>query len=109
MIRRPPRSTRTDTLFPYTTLFRSHRYSCLPVIEIIGGPYKVCHNWKVKGMAILSLRRNHNGIIFSVSTRITQIASHVESFLANVAVSVSTVYPAFIQASMPPDRGRTLL
>src|SRR3546814_6120435 len=27
MIRRPPRSTRTDTLFPYTTLFRSF---CLP-------------------------------------------------------------------------------
>src|SRR3546814_4650501 len=27
MIRRPPRSTRTDTLFPYTTLFRSAGYS----------------------------------------------------------------------------------
>src|SRR3546814_2199500 len=27
MIRRPPRSTRTDTLFPYTTLFRSWRAS----------------------------------------------------------------------------------
>src|SRR3546814_13998825 len=26
MIRRPPRSTRTDTLFPYTTLFRSWEY-----------------------------------------------------------------------------------
>src|SRR3546814_17974805 len=26
MIRRPPRSTRTDTLFPYTTLFRSDRW-----------------------------------------------------------------------------------
>src|SRR3546814_6671510 len=26
MIRRPPRSTRTDTLFPYTTLFRSYRF-----------------------------------------------------------------------------------
>src|SRR3546814_20116642 len=26
MIRRPPRSTRTDTLFPYTTLFRSGQY-----------------------------------------------------------------------------------
>src|SRR3546814_20656105 len=24
MLRRPPRSTRTDTLFPYTTLFRAH-------------------------------------------------------------------------------------
>src|SRR3546814_3361191 len=28
MIRRPPRSTRTDTLFPYTTLFRSRRARC---------------------------------------------------------------------------------
>src|SRR3546814_18679598 len=26
MIRRPPRSTRTDTLFPYTTLFRSRQH-----------------------------------------------------------------------------------
>src|SRR3546814_6045500 len=26
MIRRPPRSTRTDTLFPYTTLFRSEDF-----------------------------------------------------------------------------------
>src|SRR3546814_8112182 len=29
MIRRPPRSTRTDTLFPYPTLFRSTRRLCL--------------------------------------------------------------------------------
>src|SRR3546814_2183204 len=29
MIRRPPRSTRTDTLFPYTTLFRSAKLHCL--------------------------------------------------------------------------------
>src|SRR3546814_1747935 len=27
MIQRPPRSTRTDTLFPYTTLFRSHKFA----------------------------------------------------------------------------------
>src|SRR3546814_15422877 len=31
MIRRPPRSTRTDTLFPYTTLFRSRRGNRLGV------------------------------------------------------------------------------
>src|SRR3546814_818377 len=30
MIRRPPRSTLTDTLFPYTTLFRSHRLRARP-------------------------------------------------------------------------------
>src|SRR3546814_2971188 len=29
MIRRPPRSTRTDTLFPYTTLFRSRSHKPL--------------------------------------------------------------------------------
>src|SRR3546814_13408487 len=34
MSRRPPRSTRTDTLFPYTTLFRSGR-SLEPQIELL--------------------------------------------------------------------------
>src|SRR3546814_14814942 len=33
MIRRPPRSTRTDTLFPYTTLFRSSE----ELIGVLGG------------------------------------------------------------------------
>src|SRR3546814_8075244 len=33
MIRRPPRSTRTDTLFPYTTLFRS---SAAPTVVLSG-------------------------------------------------------------------------
>src|SRR3546814_19070797 len=40
MIRRPPRSTRTDTLFPYTTLFRSQ----LPVPARPAGPLR----WKRK-------------------------------------------------------------
>src|SRR3546814_9560217 len=31
MLRRPPRSTRTDTLFPYTTLFRS-----IPTLDMLG-------------------------------------------------------------------------
>src|SRR3546814_7746681 len=36
MIRRPPRSTRTDTLFPYTTLFRSF---LIPFIDAIADPH----------------------------------------------------------------------
>src|SRR3546814_14918722 len=36
MIRRPPRSTRTDTLFPYTTLFRSPTH-CRKVVCSVGG------------------------------------------------------------------------
>src|SRR3546814_12008876 len=34
MIRRPPRSTRTDTLFPYTTLFRS-RSGHTPAVDVV--------------------------------------------------------------------------
>src|SRR3546814_17745634 len=58
MIRRPPRSTRTDTLFPYTTLFRSPidpvrphetlyerqaRFKCCPFVakRIVGGEAQV--------------------------------------------------------------------
>src|SRR3546814_11013486 len=38
MIRRPPRSTRTDTLFPYTTLFRSVRRSRRARAARVGRP-----------------------------------------------------------------------
>src|SRR3546814_16142559 len=53
MIRRPPRSTRTDTLFPYTTLFRSEsapsvtgadgkpRRDWGAVVPMCTGPYKL--------------------------------------------------------------------
>src|SRR3546814_7856112 len=37
MLRRPPRSTRTDTLFPYTTLFRSH--------VRVYTPSRLCRRW----------------------------------------------------------------
>src|SRR3546814_8276636 len=37
MIRRPPRSTRTDTLFPYTTLFRSDVGGVVLAVAIKGG------------------------------------------------------------------------
>src|SRR3546814_5209338 len=36
MIRRPPRSTRTDTLFPYTTLFRSRPHAVAPAVARVG-------------------------------------------------------------------------
>src|SRR3546814_3059511 len=39
MIRRPPRSTRTDTLFPYTTLFRSRSFC------VCGGPEQRPVTW----------------------------------------------------------------
>src|SRR3546814_17501413 len=48
MIRRPPRSTRTDTLFPYTTLFRSTQdRSC--ALESECGPHAIHTGWFVAG------------------------------------------------------------
>src|SRR3546814_6473769 len=38
MIRRPPRSTRTDTLFPYTTLFRSAFQAAAYPAQAVGRP-----------------------------------------------------------------------
>src|SRR3546814_12851645 len=35
-IRRPPRSTRTDTLFPYTTLFRSWGLLAMVLVLVLG-------------------------------------------------------------------------
>src|SRR3546814_831584 len=46
MIRRPPRSTRTDTLFPYTTLFRSACDNCLEA--------KVTEDWTLEAQQLLS-------------------------------------------------------
>src|SRR3546814_11266729 len=41
MIRRPPRSTRTDTLFPYTTLFRS-RGMISALFLLLYGTFRFC-------------------------------------------------------------------
>src|SRR3546814_4410363 len=43
MIRRPPRSTRTDTLFPYTTLFRSKETKMLHKYLLVFA--SVCSLW----------------------------------------------------------------
>src|SRR3546814_18208416 len=41
MIRRPPRSTRTDTLFPYTTLFRSLARLHIGVVALAVAPERL--------------------------------------------------------------------
>src|SRR3546814_4506718 len=55
MIRRPPRSTRTDTLFPYTTLFRSG-----------GGQFQ----WRVGGQTANNCRKlGHTDIVIAQSEK----------------------------------------
>src|SRR3546814_1890537 len=63
MIRRPPRSTRTDTLFPYTTLFRSRGAVAqllqqYPVRPHTQGRFQKIH-WRDFRGALLVLRVEH--------------------------------------------------
>src|SRR3546814_237866 len=70
MIRRPPRSTRTDTLFPYTTLCRSYAHLMTPKLQlgvgygarvacgcryIEGRPLKSCYKDFEPGMEVIHL------------------------------------------------------
>src|SRR3546814_12878369 len=58
MIRRPPRSTRTDTLFPYTTLFRS----ALPTAAASTGTSSVRRPGQRANEHILTRRRARAGL-----------------------------------------------
>src|SRR3546814_19927421 len=56
-IRRPPRSTRTDTLFPYTTLFRSRRSRRSTVLRGLSLAFPV----RLLGARPLELRTHRGG------------------------------------------------
>src|SRR3546814_9728810 len=63
MIRRPPRSTRTDTLFPYTTLFRSiSGFAVPPFVEPVfpdnerGGVF--CHVCLISSASACIIKRS---------------------------------------------------
>src|SRR3546814_10909478 len=58
MIRRPPRSTRTDTLFPYTTLFRSDVFRYRLHLGILGILGCVIHRDSVGGQADLTVEES---------------------------------------------------
>src|SRR3546814_5348906 len=63
MIRRPPRSTRTDTLFPYTTLFRSgdQRLARLAAEGLLGREEGEFGELLGDGAAALGAARGHVG------------------------------------------------
>src|SRR3546814_13074431 len=52
MIRRPPRATRTDTLFPYTTLFRSRKDE----VHAVQGPLNLLERVQTIGKRGISMQ-----------------------------------------------------
>src|SRR3546814_20975160 len=59
MMRRPPRSSRTDTLFPYTTLFRSH-----PFTDRLEKPPVEFETWQEYLIHRYELRKTIKGLIY---------------------------------------------
>src|SRR3546814_12163806 len=50
MIRRPPRSTRTDTLFPYTTLFRSSSLQRVAGVQVSNDNHNELSGVRIRGL-----------------------------------------------------------
>src|SRR3546814_20784176 len=57
MIRRPPRSTRTDTLFPYTTLFRSCSNNAPILTQLRAAVSAMTSNLGAFGLSLMKQRR----------------------------------------------------
>src|SRR3546814_3421619 len=99
MIRRPPRSTRTDTLFPYTTLFRSlGRNQALraqarapPLFGL--APGGVCRAVSVAGPAVRSYRtlsplpRRSDGGLLSVALSLGRSEEHTSELQSLMRIS----------------------
>src|SRR3546814_18081980 len=92
MIRRPPRSTRTDTLFPYTTLFRSlgqaFKYGVVIAEDELASPWRPLHT-------TFGLEAEESGITVSwgAHPRITynSQATSPEPLLRSVAEDMSVI------------------
>src|SRR3546814_6814962 len=56
MIRRPPRSTRTDTLFPYTTLFRSRLFASDRLEDILAALEDDGSEWAEKELRTIGAK-----------------------------------------------------
>src|SRR3546814_14012882 len=75
MIRRPPRSTRTDTLFPYTTLFRS-------VLETVNGTMQAPSDEKMVSWYKETARLGENGnVVLAGHLRSEEHTSELQSLM----------------------------
>src|SRR3546814_5712188 len=100
MIRRPPRSTRTDTLFPYTTLFRSSiRFVAFPgntrLADELGYSkrtiQRLADELEEKGL----MRRCYNGLNRRVGFDLTPLAMRSEEHTSELQSLMRISYAVF--------------
>src|SRR3546814_14253814 len=84
MIRLPPRSTRTDTLFPYTTLFRSRFLEngavpfTLPIADLIEICIFKAKSFFSSGMMAFKMSYLHRGVTLAVAGRFPPLGDRVQ-------------------------------
>src|SRR3546814_13479916 len=94
MIRRPPRSTRTDTLFPYTTLFRSRGGQRMPDAGLaLYFAFRLAAAGAVKCVAM-------------ADTAVYRLLGRLRAFAANTGLSVCAgIGAATLYLFADPQRG----
>src|SRR3546814_6151560 len=95
MIRRPPRSTRTDTLFPYTTLFRS----------LIGGDAEF-EQWMAKIVGFVEAPTL--GLDLPLDLRGTAFQQRVWRALSEIPVGATASYAEIARRIGPPQAVRAV-
>src|SRR3546814_19928155 len=113
MMRRPPRSTRTDTLFPYTTLFRSRRDELRALARRFDQMMRDRDIHVLGGTSLFRLAKIPDAAAFAA--RLQQPGIHVSIFQSRpqwARFGVPAAAAAFLQrvhrapASRLPRRGR---
>src|SRR3546814_12129777 len=89
MIRRPPRSTRTDTLFPYTTLFRSDGGSSYFVARSMGLKHQM--ELALLGERFDANRARELGLVNRVVPR-AQLAAETDALARRLAAGPTAAY-----------------
>src|SRR3546814_5434542 len=101
MIRRPPRSTRTDTLFPYTTLFRSLRRR-----YVLPRP-KEAKDQSLQASGDTTMTRRESGRYIPGGVEKMVDLAKFSSITATSALALVASSPAFAQDAAAPAQDRS--
>src|SRR3546814_17761858 len=97
MLRRPPRSTRTDTLFPYTTLFRSQVVIFVALASILFGAVAAIGQTNIKRLMAYSSINNVGFALIGLACGTPAGAAATMSYMAIYVVMTIGGFACILQ------------